>query len=360
MAFVTGLVLIDAPASALNNSGSDIPGARTDNSVAVKFISTRSGSYPYVSAQAYRAWLRATLEKVDGWNSSPIFREEKVAYTDSNPLVYWDDDLMGYMRAESKKQAAKDKREADTTRAEATPTTETVTRLSPFRISTLVSLAPVSITSDFGVMSRHEGNPVPYEHQFYRATLQGLFSLDLNAAGTFTYRNRTGFRNLDDTRRKLAEAGGLEHLEAAKAYRLPAEQRLRRVKALFEGMSILHGGAKLTLHYTDVSPALTMLAVTRGGNHIFGHVMKASERGLPVLGIEALAEALSVHGDDILSPVYIGWVRGYIDEERVKFEKALAEGGELAAFADRVRIMHPRQAFRELIDSFDGNPEWMQ
>ena len=360
MSFVTGMVLIDAPASALNNSGSDIPGARTDNSTAVKFISTRNGSYPYVSAQAYRAWLRQTLEEVEGWRSSPVFREEKVAYTDANPFKFWDDDLMGYMRAESKKQAAKDKREADTTRAAATPTSETVTRISPFRMSTLVSLAPVNITSDFGVMARHEGNAVPYEHQFYRATLQGLFSLDLRAAGTFTYRSRTGFRNLDDTRKQIAEERGLTHLEAEKAYRLPNEERLRRVKALFEGMGVLHGGAKLTLHYTDVSPALTMLAVTKGGNHIFGHVVKAGGRGMPQVSIEALSEALEVHRDDILSPVYIGWVRGYMDDERTRIEAAMSEGGTLAQFADQVRIMHPRQAFRELIDQLDGHPEWLQ
>ena len=60
MAFVTGLLLIEAPASALNNLG-NIPGARTDNTVGVKMIRTPQGAYPYVSAQAFRYWLRATL-----------------------------------------------------------------------------------------------------------------------------------------------------------------------------------------------------------------------------------------------------------------------------------------------------------
>ena len=40
MAFVTGLLLIDAPASALNNLG-NIPGERTDNVVGVKMIRSR-------------------------------------------------------------------------------------------------------------------------------------------------------------------------------------------------------------------------------------------------------------------------------------------------------------------------------
>jgi CRISPR-associated protein Cst2 len=51
MAFMTGMMLIEAPASALNNAGQE-EGARTDNTIAVKRIRTRAGDYPYVSAQA--------------------------------------------------------------------------------------------------------------------------------------------------------------------------------------------------------------------------------------------------------------------------------------------------------------------
>ncbi len=32
-------------------------------------------------------------------NQSPVFREDKVAYTDANPLLYAEDDVFGYMRA---------------------------------------------------------------------------------------------------------------------------------------------------------------------------------------------------------------------------------------------------------------------
>ncbi len=43
MAFVTGLLLIDAPASALNNLG-NIVGERDENTVGVKMIRTREGA----------------------------------------------------------------------------------------------------------------------------------------------------------------------------------------------------------------------------------------------------------------------------------------------------------------------------
>jgi len=361
MSFVTGLMLIDAPASALNNLG-NIPGARTDNIVGVKLIRAKDGAYPYVSAQAFRYWLRTTLENADlGWEAAPIYREKKVAYTDANPIKWWDDDLFGYMRAPSKKTDAVAAREADESRADETPTTDTVTRVSPFRVSTLVSIAPVNITEDFGTMSRHEGDPVPHEHQFYRTTLKGLFSLDLYACGTFSYRQKTGFRNLDDVRTELANEKELEPLEDEKSYRLPFDERVQRICALFEGLAHLEGGAKQTLHYTDVAPALVILAVTKGGNHIFGHVIGATGRGLPELKIDALEEALTVFEDDILSDVYVGWVKGYLDEERAKLETALDDGGQLAAFADKVKLSHPRQAFQTLVAQLQkpGNAGWL-
>lgn len=351
MSFVTGLLLIDAPASALNNVG-NIPGERTDNKTGVKVIRAKDGAYPYISAQAFRYWLRTTLENASiGWKAAPIYREEKIAYTDANPIEYWDDDLFGYMRAASTKESAKAARAADTSHANETPTKDTVTRVSPFRVSTLVSIAPVNITDDFGVMARQEGNPVPYEHQLYRTTLKGLFSLNLKACGTFTYRQKAGFRNLDEERKKQAESQNLEHLEQEKAYRLKKGERINRIAALFEGMAKLEGGAKLTLHYTDVSPALVIMAVTKGGNHIFGHVVGADGKGQPRIIQEAFKEALAVYKDEILSPIYIGWKKGYLEEQR----------GEFAQFAtaNKIEILHPREAFQKLIDSIRKNEKWL-
>ena len=62
MAFATGLLIIDAPASALNNLG-NIPGEREDNTVGVKSIRTKEGIFPYVSAQSFRYWHRMTLQE---------------------------------------------------------------------------------------------------------------------------------------------------------------------------------------------------------------------------------------------------------------------------------------------------------
>lgn len=367
MSFITGLLLVDAPASALNNKG-NIPDELYDNKVAVKTISSGGKVFPYVSAQAFRYWHRTTLEKMDSeWKAAPIYREGKVAYTDANPIEWWDDDLFGYMRAPKNDAKAQKARQEDPEYQELTPLDvkdkkeQGITRVSPFRVSTLVSVAPARIVEDWESMSRMEGDAVPYSSQFYRATLKGLFSLDLYASGTFSYRNKTGYRNLDDVRIESAQAQDLEHLEDEKSYRLPYEARVQRISTLLDGLAHLEGGAKQSLHYTDVSPALTILAVTKGGNHIFGHVIGPNQRDEPELKIDALTEALTVFKDDILSDIYVGWTKGYLDKERAKFEEALSPPSDLANCEANIRVSHPRNAFKAFVEDLQKseNANWL-
>lgn len=338
MAFVTGVLVIEAPASALNNHGKN-PEAQTDNAVAVKQIRAPDGVYPYVSAQAVRFWLRTALEHGGTWRAAPVFREGKVAYTDGNPIQYWDDDLFGYMRAPSKKKdAAKD--------ARATPLEKDreVTRVAPFRVGTLVATAPTRIVDDFGVMARSDGDPVPHEHQFYRALLKAPFSIDLSCAGTFFDGERVGFKNLDSHRRELADTEKLESItvRGQPARRLPTPKRAERVAALLRGLGDLQGGAKLTTHLTDTNPAIAILTVTRGGSHPFQRAISGTSRGGTVFHREAFEESLRVHAADLVAPVFVGWAKGLLDDERGKLEAFLADrpkGGP------EVTLMHPREAF---------------
>ncbi len=350
MAYLTAMLLIDASASALNNSGDPIPNARTDNTSSVKFIRKYGGGmYPYVTAQAYRRWLRRGLEEDPrGWKTSPVYREEKVAYVDANPITYWDDDLLGYMRAPGKK---KDKAALENV----TPLGDDVsalTRISPLRVSTLVAVSPAYITNDFGVMARQEGDPVPYEHQFYRATLQGLLSFDMSRAGVFSYSQRTGYQNLDSIRRKQADADGLEHDEQAREYRLPPEQRLQRVRRLVEAIPLVQGGAKQTLHYTDVTPVVSIAAVTKYGNHPFNYLFE--DRGDEVtFKIDAFVEIMRAYRDQFLSPVYVGWRPGY----------ATAQYNQFNGIPDDVRTLlvggTPHETFFALSEALAASPAWL-
>ncbi len=366
MAFISGFMLIDASASALNNAGA-VEGARTANLVAVKSIRTRQGTFPYVSAQAFRNWLRTTLQDSPelGWKASPVLREAKIAYPDANPIDYWDDDLFGYMRAPGARADQKAVREERLAKTPMTETRTEITRISPFRVGTLVSIAPVTPTDDFGVMSRQDGDPVPHEHQFYRTVLKGLFSLDLRSCGTFLYKDKAGYRNLDEVRVERAKSKGLEELPEAKAFRLPLNERTKRVAALLRGMAVISGGAKLALHYTDVTPAVVIAAVIRGGNNPFQYMIEADERGLPRVNAEAFRESLRAWGDQLLSGLYVGWVTGFHDAQAAAMRDLLAEAsdGKIVGKAVHFVTGHPRAVLETLaldVEEKGAAQGWME
>jgi CRISPR-associated protein Cst2 len=349
MAFVTGCIVLDTPASALNNAGADA-GAKTDNQIVVKKIPLPGGgAHAYVSAQAVRYWIRTNLELNEPrWQAAPVRKEGKIAYTDSEPITYWDDDLFGYMRAPSKKtDAAKD--------ASASPLEKDreITRVSPFRVSTFVSVAPARIVSDFGTMTRQQGNPVPYEHEFYRAHLLGLLSLDLTCAGTFFDGARVGYKNLDSHRREHATRKGLTSVTVRKqtAFRLAPADRADRVSTLIGSLAYLTGGAKQAVHYTDLTPAVIALAVTRSGNNPFYRMFTATSRHATGFHEGAFREIIAVYRDQFVSKVHIGWARGFLDEERAKLEGIIV--GE--NLSDLISVGHPVTQIGEFAASLQSD-----
>ena len=295
-----GLTLIDAPHSALNNAGTEASQA-TENIVAVKKLQKGRDTYPYVSGQAWRNWWRTTLEQeFDDWHNSPIEREKKIAFTAADPVSYDDDDVFGYMRAQSEMQGKK-------------KVNLTVTRLSPLKCSPLISIAPQTPTNDFGVMARQEGDPVPYEHQFYSCVLQGIFSLDLAAVGAFSHINKTGYLNIAESYvAKIQDADGTQIGEEP-VWVLPKETRVRRCQQTLEALPMLSGGAKLTSHLTDVTPKLIILSILDGGNHPFMNVMVEEGRA-GKLSLTALCQVIEDYADRLCDAIYIGRRSGFMDE----------------------------------------------
>lgn len=359
MSHVTGLIIVDAPASALNNAGRDEE-ARTENAVAVKFIRTPEGRYPYVSAQAVRYWLRTFLAREEGWTASPVFREAKVAYSDAEPTAYAEDDLFGYMRAASKSKDEKRAAKRKEIEAVSTPVdveVGEVTRVSPFRVGTLVAISPVRIVQDWGVMARVEGDPVPHEHQFYRAHLKAPLGIDLSTVGTFFDSKRVGYKNLDGTRIERAKRAGATEVNVRgfSAYRLPINIRQRRVAMLVRALGNLEGGAKQTLHLTDTSPAALVLAICRHGNQPFQRLFGPGDP--TAFREDVLAEALRVFGEDIQSEIYIGWATGFLDAERNRLLGFLEQRGNQPL---KIQVGHPREMAEELAKAVEspGHQSW--
>lgn len=186
---------------------------------------------------------------------------------------------------------------------------------------------------------------VLHGHEFYRTTLQALFSINLSATGTFTSLPRTGYQNLGKETLAIAK-NQLQSLDD-KTYRLPTGERIRRNRMLLQGLARIEGGAKQSLHYTDVSSAFVAMAVTTGGNHIFGHLIDTDNKRNPKIHEQAFQQIADTFAGDILSPLYVGRVEGFMDSAR-------------DFFANRnIPVVHPRQAFDQLANDLAQNPQWL-
>lgn len=316
-----GFFLVDVDAVALNNAGKNET-SNFDNAVATKRIKKNGKTYTYVSGQAFRSWWREALQKNQGWELSPITREDKVAFTSSNPLKYADDDVFGYMKAATEtvkdEKTGKDKKQ-----------NITVTRVSPLKNSVLISVAPVSVAENWSSMARQDGDSVPYSKQEYSAVMKGMFSLDVSMVGTFSNYNKTGFLNLSEALRKEAlDNYGCSEVDdpyyaAKKLIQMPVETRKQRCIDTLKALKTISGGAMQTNNMGDVTPTFVILATTTTGNHPFSHV--ATTFGVrdeeAKLSVASIREIIDEYKDTFVGKIYIGKRVGFFDEYNEDLQK---------------------------------------
>jgi len=312
-----GFILLDVDVVALNNAGKSTT-SNFDNAVATKQIYKNGKRYVYVSGQAWRYWWREALQKNLGWNLSPVIRENKIAFTNANPVEFADDDVFGYMRAASE-EVTDDKGKKKSVNI-------TVTRVSPLKNSAIVSIVPTTPVENWSSMSRQEGDAVPYGKQEYSAIMKGMFSLDLNMVGTFSNYNRTGYVNLSEKLKKEAlENGCLEIDDAfiknekgnpAKLVQLNKDIRSKRITDTLQALKYISGGAMQTCNMGDVTPKFIILATTNTGNHPFSTVIKniGDKDENATLNIEGIREIINDYRETFEGKIFIGKRSGFFDD----------------------------------------------
>lgn len=222
MTYLVGKVALDVDAGAPNN------GRGEDNVAVVKQMRVGREVYPYVSAQAFRRWLRDSLPA--GEPRSAVVRsgkgKQQQAYTAGRPDRFLDDDLFGYMVA--------------------LKGGDTCQRDTVLATGTLVSVTPQRPTRDFGTMSRGFAageNPVIHEHEHYTAELAGDLLLDVAWIGTFEV-GGSGLRvALTAQAAQEAAGAGAEPVDFRRvpSLRLGLAERRRRAAVLLRTLSAVRG-----------------------------------------------------------------------------------------------------------------------
>lgn len=358
MSYLVGKIVLDIDAGAPNN------GRGEDNKGKVKTAWVGRQPYPYVSAQAFRRWVRDSLPADEP--RSPVVRSgsgaNQQAYTAGRPDQYLDDDLFGYMVAVRAAKGAKTK-----------GATESCQRDTVLATGTLLSTTPQRPCEDFGTMTRGFAageSPVIHEHEHYTAELAGDVLLDLPRVGTFST-DGSGLR-IALTAQAATEARATGAVEATlrgqTCLQLPLAERRRRVAVLLRTLAAVRGGAKKALHYGDRSPALILLAPIRGGINPFTRVVAARPVGdssdsgrrqlTTILDTDVLAEEISAWADQLDGAVQIGWAPGFLGDQR---DKARVELAELLD-SGRLVIDHPRRVLTGLAEAIDAgrHDAWFQ
>lgn len=337
MTFLTGKIALDINAGAPNN------GRGEDNVGVVKKLRIGRDAYPYVSAQAFRRWLRDSLPGSE--SRSPVTTlgkgSKQQAYTAGRPDLHLDDDLFGYMVAVKNENFQRD---------------------TVLATGTLVSVAPRRPEQDFGTMSRDfpaDAHPVIHEHEMYSAELAGDILLDLPRAGTFEQEGGGLRRALRaDAAAEALAAGAREVIfRNVKSLQLPLAERRRRVAVLLQTLAEVRGGAKRALNYGDRSPAFVLLAPLKGGNNPFTRVLGVKDHRA-YFDADTFCEELDAWASELDGPVLIGWAPGFLGDQREQVRRSLA-----AQVSDgRVTISHPRTMLRELADGIEAgrHDDWFE
>lgn len=339
MTFLAGKVLIEVVAGAPNNGQSE------DNVAKAKSMRIGRDVYPYVSAQAFRRWLRDSMPAEE--KRSPVTRsgsgKKQQAYTEGRPDRYLDDDLFGYMVAIKGSQG-------------------TCQRDTVLATGTLVAVTPRQPKEDFGTMSRGFAagdSPVLHGHEFYSAELAGDLLLDLPRVGVFETGGSGLKVALPAAAAAQAKAAGADEVQLrdTACLRLGIAERRRRTAVLLRTLAALRGGAKQSLHYGDRTPAMLLLAPMKGGINPFTRILAAQD-GRTVFRADVLRDELHAWEDELEAPVILGWAPGFLADQRAK---AINDLADLVADG-KVTIGHPRTMLRALADRIEqgGHDDWFE
>ena len=380
---IAGTFVIQAAGSFLNGAGL---GSGEDRNVTIpKSFRDGGAKVPYVSAQAWRRWLRNTLIEETGWPASelvavgwnPKGNVNKIT-SEVNPVEYAEDDIFGYMRTEKgvgrSVQNETDETDQDDDEEEGVTQgtrTKAVMRPSAFMSSLLIS------TRKSGWQGRDEGyvhitkfdetalekaentrgspiegpcTPLPYTTEFYNTNLQSVFCLDYSRLGVF--RNIGDRIELDEalvkpflnegTIRMVYDGG-----KVGKVYEMTngGEEKKKRATALLNALAVLRGGAKQAAYGTDVSPKVLLVAGLTCGNPIFNNLFR--DDGDVELNVAALKEIISDYADRLCTPVLVGMRSGYLKNESevstLHQTTVINDGSEV-----QIEVMTPVEAARKM------------
>ena len=261
------------PVSFASLNGSD---KEADNVSSIKKLTRGGREYPYVSAQAVRRALRDQLG-VLGHRLSAAKTAEKdrgASITECKPHDFIDDDLFGFMDADTLKRKLNGK-----------DISMIHKRTSPLRVSPLIATSPYEGGLDFGTnyMSDDMSKTNIFETEIHGGTYRGTVLIELDAVGCSRY-------------------GELESKESKtvstvekKAWELKGLEKAERVNSLLTALQHLWSSGRQSRFLADLSPKFVAAAVTTAKSPIFLESVIPKDDGIDTTAInEVVADSKAI------------------------------------------------------------------
>jgi CRISPR-associated protein Cst2 len=269
--------------SIIKTSIGSINGSFTEGNIStIKKITTPEGLYiPYISGQSLRHSLRESISDSD-YSLSEIKKTTAIRgvdHTDGDPINFIDDDIFGYMIAETNNNRR---------------------RTAPIRVSPAVGLFPYMGDRDLGTKSKEgvEGQELGgnmFETEIYNNFFRTTILLELDRIGVF----------------KKIELG--KDKNKTENVILDQEERTKRINTFLNALLRIWGGGKQSRFLTDLTPKLLISTVQTAKVPIFLESLQISKDC--EIHTNQILEVLNDY-QNIIESIFIGIRSGIFSNEQ--------------------------------------------
>lgn len=339
--FLNGIYAIEVLNGKLNTSCPEVENSNSgfDNIAFTKKI----GNKGYDSASSVKSNLKKYMIE-QGENVSQYIKDDKKIISEANPSKFINEDVFGFMRAETLKITKEqyDLLDEDTKRMYKGNKKETEfvnkatkKREAKFKLNGLIGLGTGKVKKEYGICVT-KGDSMPYVTESYSDIMSGLFNFDINEVGKYIISdNESKFRDYS-----IIEAETLKINES-----LSLEERQHRIETTLRALQYLQIQSNQSNYLVDTSLKFVILGEYSWGNNVFQGILNKNG-----LNIEALQETIEDNEQFRLSKIWIG-VSSKILSEQFKINKEeLKQQIVEAGLGDIIEVSTVGQAFNNYIN----------
>jgi CRISPR-associated protein Cst2 len=339
--FLNGVYAVEVLNGRLNTSCPDVENniGGYDNITFTKKINNKG----YSSASSVKSSMKKFMIE-QGENVSQYIKDEKKIIVEANPNNFINEDVFGFMKAETiklnkeqyeqldestKKMYEGNKKETEFVNK------ATKKRDAKFKLNGLIGLGTSKVKKEYGICHTN-GDSMPYILESYSDLMSGLFNFDIDSVGKFI---------ISDNEKQFRDYSVLEAEALNIKDNLSKEDREHRIETTLKSLQYLSVESNQSNYLVDTTPKVVILGEYSWGNNVFQGVLNKNG-----INIEALKETIEDNESFRLSKIWIG-ISSRIASEQFNINKEeLQKQLDEAELSDIIEVTTVGKAFNDYIE----------